>query len=397
MAAWSAWAWVSMGRRVVIGRTLIMGRLSASAPTASPSAAPPAPAATSETRLPAARNTAPASAHPATRFDVARSERVEHQLPEARPRRHDLDDERPAQQACRARGRRWRRPTSATGRSACTQMARRRDTPRAAAAATYGRVTASAIACDWRRSSEAAIGIASARVGSGRCQARSAEPRRATRRRRPRPIPCRQSATSAYVRPESTRTSERTSDGTESATVDATRMTAAPTPRRGCPRRRRAAGRPAWRAASAVSASTAVWPARSRTSSADRPAVHQRGAEIETGRRGRASRGSARESGGRGRAGRARGRSSRRWRRCRRAPTRSRPGAARVSRNPPDETRTMSSNGEGEPPRQVPREAAHRAAGPPVAGRTASVSGFHSTIGRMTDGVAFSTRALVAT
>ena len=60
------------------------------------------------------------------------------------------------------------RTGGADRRSAWTQVARRRDTPRARAARIEGLPSAAPIACDCRRSSEAATGSPSASAATGR-------------------------------------------------------------------------------------------------------------------------------------------------------------------------------------------------------------------------------------
>ena len=101
-------------------------------------------------------------------IQVARDEPFVHQRAEPRPRRDDLDGERSAQHAPddHAVDREDGRAATAGARGA-----RRRggsEQPRASAARTDGSPSASCIACDCRRSSDAAIGSASAIAGSTR-------------------------------------------------------------------------------------------------------------------------------------------------------------------------------------------------------------------------------------
>ena len=87
---------------------------------------------------------------------VARPQRIEHEAPEAGPRRHDLDDERSAQQAAEDEPVDRHHAAAARASAHAARRSRPRGTPRAAAAVTNSSPIVSAVACDCRRSIVAA-------------------------------------------------------------------------------------------------------------------------------------------------------------------------------------------------------------------------------------------------
>ena len=177
---------------------------------------------TSESRLPPARNSEPAAAHPATRKrSRARSaSNISRPSPGHAVTTSTTND--PLSRLPRMKP--YIAATGPTaGRSASRHTRRRRGTPRASVDRANGMASVSPSDCDCTRSIIAASGSAMASAGSGRCRARSARPA-STPASHP-PADCIPPVGNHPVRAAtSTSTSDVMSDGSESRTTDSPRM-----------------------------------------------------------------------------------------------------------------------------------------------------------------------------